>query len=427
MGLRTYPPSAWRNLGVPVSNYRTWLDSVLRSDGATVANYQPGVGVTGSLNASAWANQIGIAGPLLQATGANQPIYLPFSGEKYAYLPAVAANTFTSPNQTVTGDQPFTFDVALNDYSPAGDVTLFSKLSGNDGFAIYWLTTDKVRIAIGDGASVTNVDMAAATTLTDATRHTIGIAWEDGVGATFSIDGVASAQVAAAKTLTNAAVALTIGSSTSLGKLYSLQVGSVYDFNAAYWPETSTNGTTQVSSTTGETWTLNNTGALLAQIVGSPKIITDGTASYMKTAAFPFVQPEVVIFVGKQITWTDGDFIWDGNANSLMTLYQTGGTPAIRLSAGAAVAGQTLTLNTKGIVAATYNGASSAYQVNAAAASTGNAGASNGGGFTLAARGDVAQIGNIEADEIILLNAVPSAAKLNQIISLLAAIHGISL
>src|SRR3990167_4115148 len=247
--------------------------------GQTVAWYQPGVGVTGTLNASLWANWVngtaGTAADLAQATGANQLIVLPWTGANYAYLPAVAGNTLTSPNQTVTGNQTITFDVALNDYTPAADVTLFSKTSGNDGFSVLWLTTDKIRLVIGDGVGLTNVDVVAASGFADFSRHTVIIAWEDGVGATFSYDGVVSgSQVAAAKTLTNAAAVMTIGSTTSIGKVYRMQAGSLYDLNAALAVETSTNGATFVGGA-GETWTLNNTGATPAQIVvaGQPSVM----------------------------------------------------------------------------------------------------------------------------------------------------------
>ena len=55
-----------------VLSARQALTAALSRDGATVADYQPG-NYTGTLNASAWANSIGAAGSLLQATGANQP------------------------------------------------------------------------------------------------------------------------------------------------------------------------------------------------------------------------------------------------------------------------------------------------------------------------------------------------------------------
>lgn len=62
-------------MGLPFGrpSFRENLSALLLSDGATVANYRMGVGLTGTTNASAWANQIGTAGPLLQASGAAQP------------------------------------------------------------------------------------------------------------------------------------------------------------------------------------------------------------------------------------------------------------------------------------------------------------------------------------------------------------------
>lgn len=62
------------------------LTALLEGDGLTVADYDASLGVTGTLNASAWANQMGIAGPLLQATGAAQPIVLPFALEWCDYV-----------------------------------------------------------------------------------------------------------------------------------------------------------------------------------------------------------------------------------------------------------------------------------------------------------------------------------------------------
>src|SRR3990167_11447313 len=176
------PIGTRRALFADTRDQRQLLSRTL-SDGNTAAWYQPGVGVTGVLNASLWANWIngtaGITADLAQANGAKQPIYLGHTGSNYAYLPAAASNTLTSPNQTVTGNQTITFDVAPNDYTPAADVTLFTKTSGNDGFIVKWLTTDKIRLVVGDGASLTNVDVVAASSFADGSRHTATIVWED--------------------------------------------------------------------------------------------------------------------------------------------------------------------------------------------------------------------------------------------------------
>src|SRR3990167_1501432 len=61
---------------------------------------------------SAWNDLSGHDYHLLQATAANQPILLPDTGVNYLWLRGIAANTLTSPNQTVTGNQTITFDVA---------------------------------------------------------------------------------------------------------------------------------------------------------------------------------------------------------------------------------------------------------------------------------------------------------------------------
>src|SRR3990167_8428230 len=258
------PIGTRRALFADTRDQRQLLSRIL-SDGATAAWYQPGVGVTGGPNASLWENwengTAGTAADLAQATSVNQPIYLGHTGSNYAYLPAVVGNTLTSPNQTVTGNQTITFNIAPNDYTPAADVTLFTKTAGNDGFIVKWLTTNKIRLVVGDGVSLTDVDVVAASSFSDGVRHTVTIAWEDGVGATFSYDCVQSGnQVPAAKTLTNAAVVMTIGSTTSIGKVYRMQVGSLYDMNAALASETTTNGATFTGGAS-EIWTIVNTGA----------------------------------------------------------------------------------------------------------------------------------------------------------------------
>ena len=308
-------------------------------------------------------------------------------------------------------------------------MTLFTKTSGNDGFIVKWLTTDKIRLVVGDGVSLTNVDVVASSGFTDGSRHTATIAWVDGVGATFSYDGVQSGnQVPAAKTLTNAAVDMTIGSATSIGKVYRMQVGSLYDMNAALAAETTINGATFTGGA-GETWTLNNSGTAPAQIVGSPSFLfTGGLGGHYLKATFAWDQPAVWILVVNQLTWTSGDFIFDGNVAAETFLYQASSTPKIKTYHGAYIAeNPDLFVNTWGIVSVVGNGANGRLQVNTGTAITGNAGASNPGGITLGARTDGVTPGNIQAKELIGLTAVPSAEKLLAIQQRLAKLHGIAL
>jgi len=176
-------------------------------------------------------------------------------------LPGVLNNTASLDNTSITGNFTLTLNLLSADYTPASDVTLINKLSGNDGFAVYWLTTDKIRLAVGDGASVTNVDVVAASSFADLSKHSVTIIWEDGVGATFQYDGVTSGtQVAAVKTLTNAAVAFTIGSSTSIGNVYSVVLTN--SSTTTYYSvdfTIQTKGTVSFTATTGGTVTINTT------------------------------------------------------------------------------------------------------------------------------------------------------------------------
>lgn len=421
-------PGTFRTKG----NVRRRLQRLLRSDGATVADYQPGVGVTGTLNASAWANQIGVAPALAQATGANQPIYLPFSGSKYAWFPGAASNTFSSPNKSISGNVTMTVDVALDDWTPASTISLLDNRAGSRGifFGVNIGPTYELFILIGDNAGYQSAASTVGTGLADGTRHTISAVWTDGVGVTFYVDGAQlGAPVALAKTLAASTGALIVGPSSIAQKIYRVQVtaNNSYDLNASDWSETSTNGATQVSSTTGETWTLNNTGAKLAQIVGSPQLLFDGTAGYMATGAFTLNQPTTVYFVGKQVTWTVNDFIWDGVADNLGTLQQSTATPRLAMYAGTALLETTgrLAVNTYGVVTAIYNGATSSLQVDSNAALTGAVGASNMGGFTLGKPGTTnAQYGNIQVKEVIIRNVADSAATQAQIQAYLKALHG---
>lgn len=402
------------------------LYAAVRSLGPA-AWYQPGVGVTGTLTASNWADQSGNGRDLAQGTAGNQPIYLPYSGTPYAYLPAVASNTLTAPNETVTGNQVFTLDIALNDYTPAADVTLVSKTSGNDGFAIKWLTTDKIRFVVGDGASLTNVD-SDATGITDAARKSITITWADGVGATFAIDGVTlGSQVAAAKTLTNAAVVCTVGSTTSNGKVYGFSVGSVYSLEPALFAETSTNGAVASASSTGEVWTLNSSGAKPCSIIKSASLLFDGTDDYLATGAFARNVPSTTYIVFKQISWASGDTIFDGLTVNTLRLRQLTGSPIVEVYLGQTTDGPAI--GAYGIITAIKNGSSSLLQLNNATAdTTTNSDAANASGIVLGGQGtDFAANSNVQVKELIAFPAAHDAGQRATVRNYLAARHGIAL
>ena len=85
--------------------------------------YKPGVGVTGTLTASNWADQSGNGRDLAQATGANQPIYLPYSGTPYGWVPAVIGNAFSCPKPATA----LTGDICIKVRVAADDVTVIDR------------------------------------------------------------------------------------------------------------------------------------------------------------------------------------------------------------------------------------------------------------------------------------------------------------
>jgi len=176
------------------------------------------------------------------------------------------------------------------------------------------------------------------------------------------------------------------------------------------WGDKSGNGNdlVQATETNKPTWNANG-------------ILFDGVDNFMKAAAFTLVQPEFIYIVFKQITWTGGEYIFDGNTASSGLLFQSGGTPNLIASGGTNSSKDDLTLDTYGIARVKFNGASSTFQINEETQITGNFGANNMGGFTLGARGDGAVgYGNIEVKEVIIRNVADSAQDEGTIYNYLA-------
>jgi hypothetical protein len=344
-----------------------------------------------------------------------------------------ASNTATSPTKSVTGSQTITADVLFADYTPGTNHTIFSKLSGNDGIEALLLTTGVLRLRIGDGAAITNVDSTVSVPTSDLARATFAAIWTDGVGASFTVNGSAlGTAVAAAKTLTNAATTATIGTSVA-GCIFRVQVGSVYDFNPSLAAKLAA---TVVSG--GDTWTINSSGDTAAHICGARDLFQgttakmpalsvsggyniatfDGSNDYMKAAAFSLSQPESVYLVGAQVSWTGSDYLYDGNALNLGILIQRGVSPELQTYAGNFT--PTLpgaTIGQRFIFTAVFNGASSLSRLNLGTTISGNAGSSNMGGFTLCGDGVGTETSNFDFNEAILRSVADDAATQGKIVS----------
>lgn len=418
--------------------------------------YRGGYGVTGTLTASNWADQSGNGRDLAQGTAGNQPIYLPYSGTPYAYLPGVVGNNFSTPDSaaaSVTGDIDIRVKAAADDWTPAagGGMMTKSNTAGVREWEFFLLSTGVLRFN-GNG---TDYDSTVATGLTDAATSWLRATRVAASGATkfylgVETDGVVAwtqlgtTVTAGAGALTDSTNAVTVGQLNGLnlvfaGKIYRAQmfktIGSAtstsvndatasLDFNPADFAETSTNGATAVSSTTGETWTLNSTGAKPAQVVKSASLLFDGTDDVIKTSAFTLNQPVSMYAVWRMVTWTLNDRMMDGNAVDSAIVQQTATTPKLRMWTGAYLAEDAnLAVGAYGICTMVRNGASSLFQVNAATATTGDSGANNPGGIAIGASSDTTNAANIQVKEFIAFSAAHTAAERSVVRNWLNWVH----
>jgi hypothetical protein len=156
-------------------------------------------------------------------------------------------------------------------------------------------------------------------------------------------------------------------------------------------------------------------------------VLFDGVNDYMKTLAFTYIQPEMIYFVGRQVTYQTGDQFIDGNASYSGLIEQSGVSPGIRSYAGVFLpVSNDLAINTFGIIRCLFNGLNSTFQVNNNTVIVSGGGANTMGGFTLASVGaGTGQWANIEVKEIILRRTVDNAAIQTSIYNYLKAINAV--
>lgn len=155
-------------------------------------------------------------------------------------------------------------------------------------------------------------------------------------------------------------------------------------------------------------------------------ILFDGTDDFLRCDAFTLNQPETVYLLARQVTWTNGEHVFDGFANGSGRILQLTATPSISLNAGLSAAANTnWTVNTYAALCCQFNGASSILRVNNTTETTGDASTGNMGGFTLGASGNSVSWGNIQVKEILIFPAAHDAARRAQMIAYLMRIGGL--
>ena len=156
----------------------------------------------------------------------------------------------------------------------------------------------------------------------------------------------------------------------------------------------------------------------------STGITFDGIDNLMKCDPFTLNQPEMIYIVFKQISWTNLDEIFDGNASLSGTLKQRTATPGLHLYAGAnGAVNNNAAIGDYVIARCLFNGAASTLQINETAVTTTNPGAANMGGFSLSLRAPY--YGNFEVKEIIVRNTADDSTVQAAIYSYLSSKYSI--
>jgi len=161
---------------------------------------------------------------------------------------------------------------------------------------------------------------------------------------------------------------------------------------------------------------------------GDGSILYDGIRQFTKADAFTFEQPEYIFILGRQVTWTSNDKIFDGNVLNSGLIYQRAATPELALYAGGSAVGNNtdLAVNTYGVFYAAINGASSFTQVDSnSPTSLGNAGSNDMNGLTLGANGSNLEWSNIQLKEVVAGTGVLDAATAAQVIAYLSGVGGL--
>lgn len=156
-------------------------------------------------------------------------------------------------------------------------------------------------------------------------------------------------------------------------------------------------------------------------------VLFDGIDNYLKTAAIAALdQPEFIYAIIKQLSFTAGDYIFDGSASNKGALFQGATSPLLAANAGTSSAPSSdLILNTWGIVRVLFNGVNSKLQVNDNAPITWNCGTNQMQSFVLGTKGSaISGWSNIQVKEIILRNVDDTGADEIAIYNYLATKYG---
>lgn len=182
------------------------------------------------------------------------------------------------------------------------------------------------------------------------------------------------------------------------------------------WADQSGNGRNLTAATTAR-----------PTIQADKSLLFDGVANVMKTAAFTVAAPFTIYVLMRQVSWTSGRILIDGDGATIQgRISQSGVSPALVANGGTALASNSnLAVGTYGVLAFVVNGASSSFQVNNTSATAGNAGSNSLAAFTMGAAGNSTNFSNIQVKEGVIFGAGHDANTIFRVIRHLSQVGAV--
>lgn len=259
------------------------------------------------------AKNLGYGGSALDATSgssgsadSNDPQWLPYAGTPYVYLPGVSGNSLQVPDAAaldITGDIDIRVRVALDDWTPAGNMALIAKddLGSNQSYRFQLTTSGTLSFIYsptGSGGGLVTATSTTATGVTDGSAKWVRVTRATGSGDVkfyTSDDGSTWSQLGT--TVSTAAASHYAGTAA-------LQVGAVQTANNAACKfyralildgiggttvldvdtSVATGASTTFTATTGQTVTVNRSTAGRKSAVVTENKWLLGTDDYMEVA-----------------------------------------------------------------------------------------------------------------------------------------------
>lgn len=398
---------------------------------------------------SAWLDQFGNGHTLSQATAAKQPRYFEYAGntglinlKNYVWFPGTASNNATTPSapaNQITGDLDIRLLVQCENWTAAQ--TFVSKMNGagarswkfgNDptGKFIFEFSQNGTLISVANCALAhgfaNNSLQAIKVTYTannGAGGSDVSFYTSNDYGRTYNLLSTTTVFPTTPGLFAGNANVQISNSQDGLGNNLT---GRVFNCNirngiggtlvVSFNPDKGNMYSNSfVSTSTGETWTINNNTAAgyKAQLIDSASVMFDGISDFMKTAAIAAEkQPYTIYLFLKRYTWVNNNGIIDGAINGTGAIRDRTATPGIHQFAGSnGTVNNGFPLQSFRLITAVFNGAASTLKIDeTAAAITSNPNAANALGLSVGANASETNFSPILVKEIVCYSGAQSEA-----------------